>query len=138
MRKLDAGIWTLKNANNTYSGVTTVEGGTLALGPNATVAKTPSITVFSNATLDVSAVTNVTFGAIAFYLSPGTTSQTLGGSGQVIGNVAVVPGATAYLVPGGTNVFGTLAFSNNHLALSGNTTVTFDLNTATTVEQRSQ
>ena len=128
LTKTDSGTWTLNNHNNTYTGVTTIQGGTLALGANAGITNTPSITLLSNAMLDVSAVTNAS-GANAFYLTPGATLQTLGGSGTVTGNVAVAN--SAYLVPGGTNIIGTLSFSNN-LTLNGPSTVFFDLNTATT------
>jgi fibronectin-binding autotransporter adhesin len=129
VRKLDAGTWTLKNTNNTYTGVTTIEGGTLALGPNATLAKTPSITVFSNATLDVSALTNNPASSNAYFLSGGTTVQTLAGSGTVNGNVLCAN--TAYIVPGGSNAVGTLTVTTN-LTLNSGAVISFELNTDTT------
>jgi fibronectin-binding autotransporter adhesin len=125
--KTDSGTWTLTN-HNTYTGATVIQGGTLALSPTATIANTPTITILSNAVLDVSAVSNTTYNVNAFYLSPGSTVQTLAGNGSVIGNV--LANTTAYLVPGGTNGIGTLSFSTN-LSL-GNITCAFELNTATT------
>jgi autotransporter-associated beta strand protein len=127
LTKTDSGTWTLNHNDNTYTGVTTIQGGTLALGPGATIPNTPSIMLLSNAVFDVSAVTNSS-GANVFTLSP-STAQTLGGSGTVTGSVAVAN--AAYLVPGGTNVVGTLSFSND-LTLNGSVTVPFELNTPAT------
>ena len=97
---MDAGTWTLTN-NNTYTGITTVEGGTLVLAATAKMGSTPSITVFNNATLDVSAV--VTSGTNAFAL---TTSQILAGGGNVTGNVNA-SAAGVLIQPGSLNVSGT-------------------------------
>src|ERR1035437_1309938 len=125
--KTDSGTWTLTN-HNAYSGATTIQGGTLVLSTNATIANTPSITLLSNAVLDVSAVFNTSYNSNALYLTPGSTIQALAGNGGVIGNVQA--NSTAYLVPGGTNGIGTLSFSNN-LSLA-NMTSAFELNTSTT------
>ena len=112
---MDAGTWTLTN-NNTYTGITTVEGGTLVLAATAKMGSTPSITVFNNATLDVSAV--VTSGTNAFALA---ASQILAGGGTVIGNVNASAATTlsnraasiSPAPPGGMGAAGTLSISGN-------------------------
>ena len=124
--KTDSGTWTLNHNNNTYSGVTTVQGGTLALGASAKIPNTPSILILSNATLDVSAMTNNVISTNALYLTPSTTVQALGGNGTVSGSVFCP--TTAYIVPGGTNAVGTLTITSN-LALNGSVTLPFELNT---------
>jgi fibronectin-binding autotransporter adhesin len=126
--KTDSGTWTLNHNNNTYSGVTTVQGGTLALGATAKIPNTPSILILSNATLDVSAMTNNVLSTNALYLTPSSTVQALGGNGTVNGNVFCP--TTAYIVPGGTNAAGTLTITSN-LTLNGGVTLPFELNTAT-------
>lgn len=69
------------NAENTYSGTTTVSAGTLQLGSGGSITSSSAIRVASGATLDVSAVSGYTVGASA--------SQTLGGSGGVTGAVTI-------------------------------------------------
>src|ERR1035437_5659149 len=133
LRKMDGGTWTLTN-NNTYTGATTVEGGTLALTATAKIGSTPSITVFDNATLDVSAV--VTSGTNAFAL---TASQLLAGGGNVTGNVnasaanvAIQPGSlNTHGTAGGMGAAGTLSISGN-LSMGPTTTNYFELNLSTT------
>jgi autotransporter-associated beta strand protein len=106
LTKAGAGTWTLA-ANNTYSGITTINGGTLILGASGAVPNTPSIILQSNATLDVSAVSGWQLGA----------NQTLSGSGDVNGNVT----ANGTVAPGSSNAIGAIVFENQ-LAL-GNTAV---------------
>jgi autotransporter-associated beta strand protein len=134
LRKMDGGTWTLTN-NNTYTGITTVEGGTLVLAATAKMGSTPSVTVFNNAMLDVSAV--VTSGTNAFAL---TTSQILAGGGNVNGNVNA-SAANVLIQPGSLNVSGTgggmgaagtLSISGN-LSMGPTTTNYFELNPATTI-----
>jgi trimeric autotransporter adhesin len=134
LRKVDAGTWTLNAANNSYTNYTTIEGGTLALGPNARINATTNITVFANATLDVSMVTNAILGTNDFVL----TNQVLAGSGIVTGNVATAASATIQpgslnvaQTAGGMGVAGTLSLMNN-LTLGSTVTNYFELNTATT------
>jgi autotransporter-associated beta strand protein len=104
MLKDGSGTWTIEGAN-TYTGTTTVQGGTLALGVAATILNTPSITLLSNATLNVSAVSG------GFTLD---VSQTLNGNGTIQGNVE----ANGTVSPGAS--IGTLNFANS-LVLSGST-----------------
>jgi len=105
----------LLSATNTYSGSTLVNGGTLALGANGSIAS-PIIFVGSGTVFDVSAVSG------GFVL----TNQTLAGSGVVTGAVSVASGAT--INPGSNALNGTLSFSNsvtetggaiNHFDLAG-------------------
>jgi autotransporter-associated beta strand protein len=103
----NASLFTL-SAANTYTGETTLNGGTLSLGYSGSIATTPVITVNSNAILDVSGV--------AFTLGVG---QKLAGNGTVNGNVA----ADSVIRPGAP--VGTLTF-NNDLTINGN--LVFDLN----------
>ncbi|HVM51511.1 MAG TPA: HYR domain-containing protein [Candidatus Acidoferrum sp.] len=133
-RKVDAGTWTLTN-NNVYNGYTTVEGGKLVLTSTAKLSTTTNITVFANALLDVSAVTNAQYGSNVFVLY----TNVLAGSGTITGNVAVVsnvvvqPGSlNVAQTAGGMGVAGTLSLSNSFVMASTATNV-FELNTATTV-----
>ncbi|MDR3458278.1 MAG: autotransporter-associated beta strand repeat-containing protein [Verrucomicrobiae bacterium] len=121
VRKVDAGTWTFYS-NNNQTNVTTVEAGTLALGPSATMQNTYSINVFSNATFDVSQPGT-------FNLSAGSINQTLMGSGAINGSIGCTGPAT--IQGGANNVPGTLTFSNN-LTLNANSTLYFNLGAATT------
>jgi autotransporter-associated beta strand protein len=79
------GLWILSGAN-TYSGNTTVNGGTLRLtgGSTNNVPKSPSINVGSGATLDVTGLADSTL-----ILGSGNVAQALSGRGTVAGSVAV-------------------------------------------------
>jgi autotransporter-associated beta strand protein len=79
---------TLSTAN-TYTGSTTINGGTLALSGSGSIADSTLINVESGGTLNVSAV-SFTLGASA--------TQTLEGNGNVTGNVTI--GAGGNLSPG--------------------------------------
>ncbi len=89
---------------NTYTGSTTIEQGTLALTGAGSLAS-PSITVASGATFDVSAVTG------GYTLS---STQTLGGTGTVSG-AATVAGAIAP----GSGAIGTLSMGDTTLSGGG-------------------
>jgi autotransporter-associated beta strand protein len=93
--------------NKTYTGATTVSAGTLTIGSTGSVSGSSLLDVASNATLNVSAVTG------GFVVG---SSQTLRGSGTVVGNTTV----NGALQPGDSP--GLLSFNNN-LTL-GNTAVT--------------
>jgi autotransporter-associated beta strand protein len=102
------GAWTLTSAN-TYSGSTTINAGTLALGAYGSIAGS-AITVLGGATLDVAAV------AGGWTLGAG---QTLNGYGTVVGNVTA-NGTVATGV-----AIGTLTFSNS-LTLAGTSLMTIN------------
>src|ERR1700743_2220328 len=93
---------------NTYTGPTTVNSGTLALTNSGAIANSPSVTVNSNATLDVSGVTSsaslqaltrsdATVNVKVGYLQTNfnVNSLTLAGSTNVI-NVRSLPPITFY------------------------------------------
>ena len=77
--KNDAGTWVLDQSNS-YTGNTTISGGTLALAGSGSIASSPTIIVGANTTFDVSAVTG------GYSL---TTDQTLSGTGTVTGAMNV-------------------------------------------------
>ncbi|HTV49486.1 MAG TPA: autotransporter-associated beta strand repeat-containing protein, partial [Phycisphaerae bacterium] len=85
---------------NTYTGATTISGGTLALGASGSIADSSTINVESGATFNVSEVSGgFTLGGLA--------TQTLEGTGNVTGSVTV--GADGTLSPG--DAIGTLTVS---------------------------
>ena len=98
---------------NSYTGATTINGGTLALSGSGTLA-TPSISIESGATFDVSAQTPPTLAA----------NQNLLGTGSVKGNLTTV--ATTAIYPGTDGTAGTLTFNNN-LTLNAGGNLAFDL-----------
>jgi autotransporter-associated beta strand protein len=116
LTKLDIGTLTLTGAS-TYTNLTAVNAGTLALGSGYTSA-TAGYEVTNGATLDVSA-----FGPFTL-----TANQSLSGSGTINGSIATSTGVNIY--PGTESptmgTVGTLAF-NNDLDLSGGGTCYFDI-----------
>ena len=100
LTKNGAGTLALSGAN-TYSGATTVNGGTLLVNSPGSLASGSAVTV---------------------------NGGTLGGSGIVSGTVSVAVGCL--LAPGGVNAIGTLTLANsgNALTLNGSTLL-FDLST---------
>ncbi len=108
-----SGAGTLElDALNTYTGPTTVSGGTLLLGASA-VLNSGTIILTNNATLDVSAQGT-------YSLAP---TNILAGSGTINGSVADSTGTQFY--PGGSGPIGTLNFNAN-LTLAGGDTLNFD------------
>ena len=110
LTKSGSGTATLNNAD-TYSGVTTINQGTLALGASGSFANSPTINVASTAVLDLTAKTSsFNFGA----------GQTLKG----FGTVNIGSGKTVSLAGGGTfapgGSIGTLSVTGN-LDLTGGT-----------------
>jgi fibronectin-binding autotransporter adhesin len=101
-------------ATNTYSGSTTINGGTLALSTTSTnnnnIAKSPTITIGASGTLNVAGVT----GTGGFTLASG---QTLQGTGTVSGGMTVGSGST--IAPGTSGTPGTLNTGNITLGGSG-------------------
>ena len=106
LEKDNSGTLTLSGAN-TYSGNTSVSGGTLALSAaDNNIASSAAIDVASGATLDVSGVTN------GFALASG---QTLSGAGTVTGEMTIASGSV--LSPG--NSPGTLSTGNQIWSTGG-------------------
>ena len=90
LNKLGAAVVTFSGAN-TYSGITTVGAGTLALVNSGSFASSPTVTVGPTAFLDVSGVTGgANHDGTQFALVNG---QTLRGTGTVTGNAGVPAGA---------------------------------------------
>jgi fibronectin-binding autotransporter adhesin len=115
-----AGKWLLSNANNTYTGTTTVNNGTLALGGGTinNIVNSPTINVRnSTSNLDVT--------ASGLTLST-TVDQTLNGNGTVYGAVTASGAHNTTIAPG--NSPGKLTFANaGDLTLSTATTVEMEI-----------
>ena len=110
---IKSGAGTLElDAVNTYTGPTIIAGGTLALGPSASLAST-ALVLTNNGTLDVSQFGNYTI----------NVGQALVGSGSVVGNFSDTTGTPIY--PGGNGPIGTLSFAST-LTLAGGDTLYFD------------
>ena len=112
LTKQNTGTLTLTGAN-TYTNLTRVNAGTLALGSGYASA-TAGYVVTNGATLDGSA-----FGPFTL-----TANQSLSGGGTVNGSIATSSGVNIY--PGANSNVGTLTFNNN-LDLSGGGTCYFDI-----------
>ena len=121
LTKGGVGTWTL-TANNTFSGITTISGGLLALSGSGSIANSPSIFVGTDSTLHVGAVTG------GFSVASG---QTLSGVGIVVGAVRVPNGSTLAL--GAIGSAGTLQFINN-LAVEDGASLGLDLASTTSVD----
>lgn len=100
-----AGSSTLTLLNTAYTGNTTVNGGMLVVKTN--INASPTVTVGSTATLDVTAV--------AGGLSVGST-KTLTGNGSVVGGVTIGTGGN--LTPGTSSTVGTLTLDTVTLAVN--------------------
>ncbi len=105
----------LLSANNTYTGNTTVSGGTLALAGASSnnIATSPTITLGAGGVLDVSGLSG---GSLA--LGP---AQTLTGFGTVNGGVTS-GGTGSQIIPGSLSSIGTLATGNLNLSAGANLT----------------
>lgn len=120
--KMNTGTLTL-TAANTFTGKTTVAGGTLALSGAGSVGSSPWIQVNSGATLSVAAVTGGTYTL---------TNQVLSGTGNVTGTLAI--GSGSILKPGGStdpslvaigsagDGIGSMTFANLTLATGASST----------------
>lgn len=105
LTKTGAGTLTLSNAN-TYTGNTTISGGTLTLGASGSINNSPVINIAATKTFNVSAVSG------GYALASG---QTLKGTGIVTGALTVASGST--ISPG--NSPGTLFTDNETWAGGG-------------------
>lgn len=97
LAKTGAGKLTLSE-EFTYTGVTNVNEGTLALSGSGSLSSTSAISIASGAVFDVSGVPSFTLGS----------GQTLGGTGSVVGLATI--GSGGILSPG--NSPGTLTFAD--------------------------
>jgi fibronectin-binding autotransporter adhesin len=114
--KVGTGTWTLSGTNS-YGGVTVVSNGVLALNGSGSLTVTPSITVVSNAYLDVSARTD---GALTL-----NSGQTLNGDGAIRGSVIASSGSI--IDPGpAPGVISTFTITNS-LQLQSGSTINMDL-----------
>ena len=115
LNKLGSGTLTLSGANS-YNGNTFINAGKLSLTSTGSIGSTPIIDILSGATFDVSAKNGFSLGA----------TQTLMGSGTVLGNIIATSGS--HIAPG--NSAGTLTISDN-LTLNDGALLDFELaNTA--------
>ena len=109
--KTGGGVLTLTKTN-TYGGTTTINGGTLALGPNGAIPNTTLITVAGGATFDFSTTSaGFVLGAL----------KTVAGAGTLSGNFTNA--FTSTINPDGTLTF------NGSLSQSGGAVNHFDLPT---------
>lgn len=90
------------NAANTYSGLTRVNAGTLAIGASGSIASSSGVSLSANTTLDVSAVTG------GFTLG---STQNLSGGGTVVGDVIIAGAHTPGFSPGLQTIDGNLTYS---------------------------
>jgi autotransporter-associated beta strand protein len=97
--KVGTGIWTLTSGTLSYSGLTTVSNGVLALGASANLTASTPITIASPGILDVSASGTLTLAA-----------QTIQGNGTLNGSLSAGVGST--VSPGGANNIATLIVTN--------------------------
>jgi fibronectin-binding autotransporter adhesin len=96
--KTGAGVLTLNGAN-TYSGVTTINAGTLALGPTGSLVNSGQVYVDSGAAFDVTAAGGFSVGA----------AKVLTGLGSVSGDITVAAGGI--INPGSNTLTGTLTIT---------------------------
>lgn len=111
--KKDAGTWTFTNAN-TYTGLTSVEEGTLAVTGTGSLANSSGIAVSSGAFFDVSSHSG---GGLTL-----ANAQKLSGTGTVTGSITSGTGSS--IAPGAS--IGTLTISNA-LSLAGGSTMQYEL-----------
>lgn len=115
--KNGSGNWAL-SGTNTYSGLTLINGGTLAVTGAGSISNTSLISIAAGATLDVSGMTP------AFTL--GTVQSISNSVGTVNGSMATTAGAT--ICPATVGVPGTLTCTGD-LNMSAGGTTYFDLST---------
>jgi autotransporter-associated beta strand protein len=111
LTKAGAGGFIL-TSDNTYSGSTLINSGTLSLSGNGSISNSATITVASGASFDVSARSDGTLTLNA--------NQTLNGFGSVTGIVTTASGST--IAPGSASTLGILTMSGN-VTLGGTNTM---------------
>ena len=114
--KSNRSTWTL-SGTNTYTGNTTIGGGTLALTGNCSIANTPNITIAGGATLDVSGLSSPFVLGSAQSLGNSSATAVFAGNGSI---------GTGKLALNYTNGLPALTVSNGTLTLSSSTV--FQLN----------
>ncbi len=114
LNKLGSGTLTL-SAANTYSGITTISQGTLALHDTGSIGSSSLIDVQSGATFSFTITSGLSLGSV----------QTLEGAGTVKGSI--VADAGSHIKPG--DGIGTLTFFAGNLTLNSGAVLDFDLAT---------
>jgi len=111
--KQGAGVWTLGSAN-TYTGTTTISGGTVVLGAAGSINSTAELTLAAGATLDVSAIPSYVLSASTGLSASGAATPAIikGGTTVDLGSQPIT------LLHDGTNP--ALTISEGALTLNGN------------------
>jgi autotransporter-associated beta strand protein len=102
------------NADNTYSGLTRINAGTLTLGSSGSIATSSGISIADGASFDVSTVTG------GFVVG---STQTLSGGGSIFGNVTVAGTHAPGFSPG-------IQSFTDDLAYTAGSTIIWDLTAA--------
>ena len=132
------GTWTL-SGYNAYNGNTTVKAGTLALVNDsiyASVSTSMLIDVKSLATLDVTGINSG--GGLVLGIGNSSKTQTLSGSGTIVGSVTTSPGSTltvpalplSAVAPGGINSLGTMTINGDLTFAGTGDTIIYDISGA--------
>jgi outer membrane autotransporter protein len=114
LTKAGSGLLDLRSANS-YSGATAVTGGTLRVGPGASLANSSAISISNGGTLSLTAANALSSNAAVSLTGIG--SQLGLAADQQIGSLAGTAGTSIYVDPGVTLTTGT---SNTSSAFSGN------------------
>lgn len=118
VEKTGNNTWTFNNANS-YTGNTTLNGGTLALGAAGSIADSAQIIIGASTTLDVTAKGGWAVGA----------AQTVSGGGTIMGNTTIAGDLRPGTSPGTLTVLGDLGLiggSDLVLELGGTSLLDFD------------
>ncbi|NKX17222.1 hypothetical protein HGG75_24910 [Ochrobactrum pseudogrignonense] len=105
----------LRSANS-YSGATAVTGGTLRVGPGASLANSSAISISNGGTLSLTAANALSSNAAVSLTGNG--SQLGLAADQQIGSLAGTAGTSIYVDPGVTLTTGTSNTSSIFLAIS--------------------